>query len=168
MADLTAEQFMNAALNEARAAAMIGEVPIGAVVVKNGQIIGRGHNLREHAQDSTLHAEILAIQEACMNLHSWRLEECDLYVTLEPCPMCAGAMINARVRRCFFGAKDPKAGAAGSLVNLLTDQRFNHQVQVVGGVKARESGMLLEDFFQSIRAKRRAAKQAGQSTPKQV
>ncbi|MFD1439954.1 tRNA adenosine(34) deaminase TadA [Lacticaseibacillus hegangensis] len=168
MAELTPDDFMAAALAEARAAGVIGEVPIGAVVVKDGQIIGRGHNLREHAQDSTLHAEILAIQEACMTLHTWRLEDCDLYVTLEPCPMCAGAMINARVRRCFYGAKDPKAGAAGSLVDLLSDPRFNHQVQVVGGLRARDSGELLVAFFQGIRAKRKAAKQAGQSPEKQV
>lgn len=168
MAELTSEDFMNAALAEARAAAVIGEVPIGAVVVKNGRIIGRGHNLREHAQDSTLHAEILAIQEACMTLGSWRLEDCDLYVTLEPCPMCAGAMINARVRRCFFGAMDPKAGAAGSLVDLLSDARFNHQVQVVGGLKARECGAMLADFFRAIREKRKAAKRTGQSLNKQV
>lgn len=103
-----------------------------------------------------------------MTLHTWRLEECDLYVTLEPCPMCAGAMINARVRRCFYGAKDPKAGAAGSLVNLLTDSRFNHQVEVVQGLRAHESGDLLAAFFQNIRAKRKAAKRAGQSADKQV
>ncbi|MFD1486181.1 tRNA adenosine(34) deaminase TadA [Lacticaseibacillus baoqingensis] len=157
--------FMTAALQEAHDAKRIGEVPIGAVVVYHDQIIGRGHNLREHSQDSTLHAEILAIQEACMTLGSWRLEDCDLYVTLEPCPMCAGAMINSRIRTCYYGAMDPKAGVAGSLGNLLTDTRFNHQVQVVSGVHEQEAAALLRDFFQAIRAKRKAKKAS--SAPKQ-
>ncbi len=152
--------YMLAALQEAEDAARIGEVPIGAVVVLNGRIIGRGHNLREHSQDSTLHAEILAIQEACMTIGSWRLEDCDLYVTLEPCPMCAGAMINSRVRTCYYGAMDPKAGVAGSLGNLLADTRFNHQVAVVSGVHEQEAASLLQDFFRGIRAKRKAAKLA--------
>lgn len=150
------EDYMGLALAEARDAAVIGEVPIGAVVVHAGQVIGRGHNLREHAQDSTLHAEIMAIQEACMTLHTWRLEDCDLFVTLEPCPMCAGAMINSRLRTCYFGAPDPKAGMAGTLGNLLTDARFNHQVQVVAGVRQDEAAALLQDFFRGIRAKRKA------------
>lgn len=150
------EDYMGLALTEARDAAVIGEVPIGAVVVHAGEVIGRGHNLREHAQDSTLHAEIMAIQEACLTLHTWRLEECDLFVTLEPCPMCAGAMINSRLRTCYFGAPDPKAGMAGTLGNLLTDARFNHQVQVVAGVRQDEAAALLQDFFRGIRAKRKA------------
>ena len=149
-------EYMGLALAEARDAAVIGEVPIGAVVVHAGEVIGRGHNLRELAQDSTLHAEIMAIQEACMTLHTWRLEDCDLFVTLEPCPMCAGAMINSRLRTCYFGAPDPKAGMAGTLGNLLTDARFNHQVQVVAGVRQDEAAALLQDFFRGIRAKRKA------------
>ncbi|WP_390405099.1 tRNA adenosine(34) deaminase TadA [Lacticaseibacillus jixiensis] len=161
------QDFMIAALQEAKDAKRIGEVPIGAVVVHDGQIVGRGHNLREHSQDSTLHAEILAIQEACMTLGTWRLEDCDLYVTLEPCPMCAGAMINSRIRTCYFGAFDPKAGVAGSLGNLLTDTRFNHQVQVVSGVHEQAAAALLQDFFRAIRAKRKAAKRAKQQTKKQ-
>ncbi|WP_461214400.1 tRNA adenosine(34) deaminase TadA [Lacticaseibacillus sp. GG6-2] len=152
--------YMLAALQEAKDAARIGEVPIGAVVVHNDRIVGRGHNLREHSQDSTLHAEILAIQEACMTVGSWRLEDCDLYVTLEPCPMCAGAMINSRIRTCYFGAFDPKAGVAGSLGNLLTDTRFNHQVAVVSGVHEKEAAALLQQFFRGIRARRKAAKLA--------
>ncbi|WP_204122597.1 tRNA adenosine(34) deaminase TadA [Lacticaseibacillus mingshuiensis] len=160
-------RWMALALEEAKDAAAIGEVPIGAVIVHDGQVVGRGHNLREHAQDSTLHAEVLAIQEACMTLHTWRLEDCDLYVTLEPCPMCAGAMINSRIRTCYFGARDPKAGAAGSLVDLLSDTRFNHQVAVVEGVRAQEAAALLQTFFRGIR-QRRKQKQAGQKASKQV
>ncbi len=160
--------YMQEALLEAHDAMTIGEVPIGAVVVHDGQIIGRGHNLREHSQDSTLHAEILAIQEACMTLGSWRLEDCDLYVTLEPCPMCAGAMINSRIRTCYYGAKDPKAGVAGSLGNLLTDSRFNHQVQVVSGVDEAQAAQLLKSFFQAIRKKRKAQKLAKKQSAQQA
>ncbi len=145
--------YMQEALLEAHDAMIIGEVPIGAVVVHDGKIVGRGHNLREHSQDSTLHAEVLAIQEACMTLGSWRLEDCDLYVTLEPCPMCAGAMINSRIRTCYYGAKDPKAGVAGSLGNLLEDTRFNHQVKVVAGIDEEQAAQLLKSFFQAIRKK---------------
>nr|WP_179396021.1 tRNA adenosine(34) deaminase TadA [Lacticaseibacillus absianus] len=154
------DQYMQLALEEARDAQRIGEVPIGAVIVHDGVVVGRGHNLREHAQDGTLHAEILAIQEACMTLRTWRLEDCDLFVTLEPCPMCAGAMINSRVRTCYYGAADPKAGVAGTLMDLLGDARFNHQVRVVPGVQADAAAALLQDFFRGIRAKRKAAKQA--------
>lgn len=155
------EGFMKVALDEAAKAEAIGEVPIGAVVVYNGQVIGCGHNMREHTQDGTHHAEMMAIREACMVRHSWRLEDCDLYVTLEPCPMCAGAMINSRVRICYWGAPDPKAGAAGTLVNLLTDSRFNHQVGSVGGIFQAESSAMLTRFFRGIRAKQKAAKASG-------
>lgn len=154
------EKYMQAALREARDAKIIGEVPIGAVIVHDGKIIARGHNMREHSQNGMHHAEILAIQEACLVEHTWRLEDCELFVTLEPCPMCAGAMINSRIANCYWGAADPKAGAAGSIVNLLTDTRFNHQVGSIGGVLAEDSANLLQDFFQQIRAKRKAAKQA--------
>lgn len=157
------DYWMGQALQEARFAQQIGEVPIGAVVVQNGRIIGRGHNLREHAQDGTLHAEVLALQEAYMVTGSWRLEDCDLFVTLEPCPMCAGAMINSRVRTCYFGAMDPKAGVAGSLMNLLEDSRFNHQVQVVSGVREAECGAILQRFFRAIRKRKKAAKQAAKA-----
>ncbi|WP_461225748.1 tRNA adenosine(34) deaminase TadA [Lacticaseibacillus suihuaensis] len=160
------EHYMGLALEEARWAGLVGEVPIGAVIVHDGVVVGRGHNLREHSQDSTLHAEVLAIQEACATLKSWRLEDCDLFVTLEPCPMCAGAMINSRVRCCYYGAADPKAGVAGTLMNLLTDSRFNHQVQVVPGVREGEAAALLQDFFRAIRAKRKAAKKARQGQTK--
>ncbi len=153
-------KYMQAALREARDAKVIGEVPIGAVIVRDGKIIARGHNMREHSQNGMHHAEILAIQEACLVEHTWRLEDCELFVTLEPCPMCAGAMINSRITHCYWGAADPKAGAAGSIVDLLTDTRFNHQVGSTGGVMAEESAALLQSFFQEIRAKRKAAKEA--------
>lgn len=152
------QHYMGEALFEARAAEQIGEVPIGAVVVQNGKIIGRGHNIREHTQDATLHAEMIAIQEACMTVHSWRLEDAQLFVTLEPCPMCAGAIINSRIDRVYYGAPDPKAGAAGTLVNLLTDHRFNHQADVFSNVRAAESKALLQHFFQEIRRKRKNKK----------
>jgi tRNA(adenine34) deaminase len=156
-------KYMKAALREARDAKIIGEVPIGAVIVHDGKIIARGHNMREHSQNGMHHAEILAIQEACLVEHTWRLEDCELFVTLEPCPMCAGAMINSRIANCYWGAADPKAGAAGSIVNLLTDTRFNHQVGSIGGVMAEESAALLQEFFQGIRAKRKAAKEAAKA-----
>ena len=152
------DQFMQAAIAEANQARIIGEVPIGAVIVQNGEIIGRGHNIREHAQDATLHAEMLAIQEACMVTKSWRLEEAAIFVTLEPCPMCAGAIINSRIPNVYFGASDPKAGVTGTLMNLLTDTRFNHQAQVIGGIREAECAALLQTFFKAIRAKRRLKK----------
>ena len=157
MTDSEINQYMIAALAEAKKAAAIGEVPIGAVVVHDQQIIGRGYNLRETTQDATQHAEILAIQAACRQLGTWRLEDCSLFVKLEPCPMCAGAMINARIATCYFGATDPKAGVAGTFYNLLEDTRFNHQVAVVPGIQAIASAALLQDFFRAIRAKRKAA-----------
>lgn len=156
--------YMQAALKEAQKAKLIGEVPIGAVVVYQNEIIGYGHNYREHAQDATFHAEIMAIQEACQAMKSWRLENAAIFVTLEPCPMCAGAIINSRLQSVYYGAKDPKAGVTGSLMNLLTDTRFNHQAQVTGGILANESQQLLKAFFQNIRQKKRLAKKkAGNS-----
>ncbi|WP_156779904.1 tRNA adenosine(34) deaminase TadA [Ammonifex degensii] len=149
------ERFMREALSEAEKAYVRGEVPVGAVAVLNGEIIGRGHNLRETLKDATAHAEILALREAAKKIGDWRLEEVTLYTTLEPCPMCAGALIQFRVKRVVFGAFDPKAGAAGSVVDLLRDPRFNHQVEVVGGVLAEESGALLKRFFQELRMERR-------------
>ncbi|MFD0897540.1 tRNA adenosine(34) deaminase TadA [Loigolactobacillus binensis] len=156
------ERYMREALFEAQSAAQIGEVPIGAVIVQAGKIIGRGHNLREHTQDATMHAEILAIQEACLNVKSWRLEDAAIFVTLEPCPMCSGAIINSRIAAVYYGAADPKAGTVGTLMNLVTDQRFNHQADVEAGVLATEAQTQLQTFFRSIRAQRKAAKQAAQ------
>lgn len=147
------EHFMQAALEEARKAMAIGEVPIGAVVVRNGEIVGRGHNLRETGKDPTLHAEMIAIREASQRLGGWRLIGCTLYVTLEPCPMCAGAIVQGRIEQVVYGASDPKAGCAGTLMNLLAEPRFNHQVPVVAGVLEEECGQILKAFFRRLRDK---------------
>ncbi|WP_019123210.1 tRNA adenosine(34) deaminase TadA [Brevibacillus massiliensis] len=147
------ELFMQEAINEAKKAMAIGEVPIGAVIVRDGEIVGRGYNLRETKKDPTLHAEMIAIREASERLGGWRLIGCTLYVTLEPCPMCAGAIVQSRVEEVVFGAADPKAGCAGTLMNLLNDQRFNHQVPVVAGVLADECAGLLKRFFRELRKK---------------
>lgn len=147
------ELFMQQALLEAQKAYDMDEVPIGAVIVKDGEIIARGHNLREAGKDPTLHAEMVAIREAARYLGGWRLTGCELYVTIEPCPMCAGAIIQARIQRVVFGAMDPKAGCAGSLYNLLQDPRFNHQVEVVGGVMEEECRRIMQDFFRKKREK---------------
>ncbi len=149
------EFYMALALKEAAKAALIEEVPVGAVIVKNGRVIAKAHNLREKRGDATAHAELLAIQKACKRLGGWRLEDAELFVTLEPCPMCAGAILQARVKRLIFGASDPKAGAVGSLLNLLQDSRFNHQVEVKGGVCANESSRMLKEFFARKRGKER-------------
>jgi tRNA(adenine34) deaminase len=149
------QAFMQAAIEEAQKAAAIGEVPIGAVVVYQGEIIGRGHNLRETSQDATTHAEILAIREANRNRSSWRLTDADLYVTLEPCPMWSGAMIQSRIKHVYFGAYDQKGGTAGTLMNLLDDSRFNHQVEVTGGVMHEACKALLQEFFADLRKKRK-------------
>ena len=147
------EHWMREAISEARQAAAIGEVPIGAVIVRDGQIIGRGHNLRETILDSTAHAEMLAIREASRTIEAWRLLECTLYVTLEPCPMCAGALVQSRVKRVVFGTPDPKAGCAGTLMNLLQEPRFNHETELTSGVLQPECAALLTDFFRSLRRK---------------
>ena len=161
------EFFMREALKEAQKAYDQAEVPIGAVVVLNGEIIGRGHNLREKEQDATLHAEIKAIRQANQHLGSWRLEDCEIFVTLEPCPMCSGAMILARMKKVIFGAFDPKAGTAGTFMNLLQDSRFNHQVEVEQGVLEEECQEILRSFFKGLRERnkkrKQEAKQAQQS-----
>ncbi len=144
------EHFMKAALKEAQKAAMEGEVPIGCVIVKGDQIIARGRNAREKKKNALLHAETVAIDKACKKLKGWRLWECDLYVTLEPCPMCTGAIINSRIKRVFIGAMDPKAGAMGSVVDL-TDFPFNHKPEIQTGLLAQESQALLKEFFQNLR-----------------
>ena len=147
------EFYMDLALGEAEAAAVLGEVPIGAVVVDpTGTVVGRGHNLRETNDDPTAHAEILALREAGGSLGDWRLEECDLFVTLEPCAMCAGAAVNARIRRVVFGVHDPKAGAAGTLWSIPDDPRLNHRVEVVSGVRSRECRAVLREFFRELRS----------------
>lgn len=142
---------MQEALAEARRAAEIGEVPIGAVVVQGGAVIGRGHNRREIDGDPLAHAEILAIREAAVRVGGWRLSDCTMYVTLEPCAMCAGALVNSRIERLVFGAADPKAGWCGSLGNLVQDPRLNHRLEVTAGVLESESAALLRGFFASLR-----------------
>lgn len=161
--ELTTEEkefFMREAILEAEKAAILLEVPIGAVIVLNGEIIGRGYNLREVTHDATTHAEMIAIREANQKLQNWRLEDAQLFVTLEPCPMCSGAMILSRVKELYYGAPDPKGGTAGTLMNLLEDERFNHQVQIESGVLEAECGALLTDFFKALRAKKKAEKLA--------
>ncbi len=143
-------QFMDAALALAEKAGGEGEVPVGCVIVRNGGIVGRGQNRRETGKTALGHAEIEAIADACKNLGGWRLWECTLYVTLEPCPMCAGAIINARIPRVVFGASDEKCGACGSVCDLFS-MDFNHHPQVVKGVREAESKALLTDFFQNLR-----------------
>lgn len=145
------EYFMRLAIEEAKKAMSIGEVPIGAVVVRDGEVVGRGYNLRETRKDPTLHAEMIAIREACERLGGWRLIGCSLYVTLEPCPMCAGAIVQGRIEQVVYGTDDPKAGCAGTLMNLLAEPRFNHQVPVVAGVLKDECAQLLKDFFRGLR-----------------
>jgi len=145
---------MREALAEAQRAAELGEVPVGAVITLHDRIIGRGHNLRETRQDPLAHAELIAISEAAHEVGGWRLVEATMYVTLEPCAMCAGALVNSRVERLVFGARDPKAGFCGSLGDLVRDPRLNHQLAVVEGVLAEECGKLLADFFAALRARR--------------
>jgi len=145
------EEFMGLALALAEEAAAHGDVPVGAVVVTEGRVIGRGANRRERDGDPTAHAEILALRDAGLNLGRWHLGGTTLYVTLEPCPMCAGAMVLARVERLVFGAYDPKSGAAGSVMNILQDPRLNHRVEVQGGVLAEACGQLLRRFFHERR-----------------
>jgi tRNA(adenine34) deaminase len=148
---------MGEALAEAQAAANLGDVPIGAVVVSDGQIVARAHNRREYLQDPTAHAEIDALRQAARALGGWRLPRCTLYVTLEPCVMCAGALVQARLTRLVYGAADRKAGAAGSVVDVLRDARFHHVVEVVGGIREAECGALLRDFFAGLRTTPRNA-----------
>lgn len=150
------ERYMGYALREAERAMEHGEVPVGCVIVHEGQIIAKGFNQREMLQDPTAHAEVLAITAAAAKLGSWRLENTRLYVTLEPCPMCAGAIILARIAEVYFGAYDPKAGCCGTLMNLLEDSRFNHRPSVYPGICAQECGEMLSGFFRAIRAKNRA------------
>jgi tRNA(adenine34) deaminase len=152
------EQYMLEAIEEAKKAGQMDEVPIGAVIVLDGKIIARGHNLRETKQSSIAHAEVLAIEKACQVLGTWRLEEATLYVTLEPCPMCAGAIMLSRVKKVVYGAKDPKGGCAGTFMNILQDERFNHQSEVVTGVLEAECGALLSDFFRNLREKKKLKK----------
>lgn len=145
--------YMELALQQARLAPLIGEVPIGAVLVYKDDVLAVAHNYREVSQDPTAHAEMLVIRKAAEKLRSWRLIDTTLYVTLEPCPMCAGAIVQSRIARLVFGASDPKAGACGSILDIPGDRRFNHQVDVAGGLLEEKSQALLQEFFQNLRAK---------------
>lgn len=145
------EVFMKAALKEAQKAYDKLEVPVGAIIVKDGKIIARAHNLKETKLDTTKHAEILAIQKASKKLKSWRLIDCDMYVTLEPCSMCSGAIINSRIRKVYIGTLDEKTGAAGSVLNLFEDYKFNHCVQIEKNVLKDECENILKNFFRELR-----------------
>ena len=147
--------FMAMALQEARAAADIGETPVGAVIVCEGAVVARAGNRREARVDPTAHAEMIVLREAAERLGRWRLSDCTVYVTLEPCAMCAGAMVNARISTLVYGASDPKAGYAGSLYDLSSDERLNHRFEVLSGVMAQECSDLLKGFFEELRAKRK-------------
>jgi len=147
------ERWMREAIRQARIAETLGEVPIGAVVVRDGSIVGAGYNLRERDRDPTAHAEMIAIRQASEHLRAWRLLGCTLYVTLEPCPMCAGAILQSRVERVVYGASDPKAGCVGTLMDLLQDSRFNHAAPWTSGVLQDECSSLLTDFFRRLRSR---------------
>jgi len=156
----TDESYMLEAIKEAKKAEQINEVPIGAVIVLNGEIIAKAHNLRESKQNAIAHAELLAIDQACKRVGTWRLENAELYVTLEPCPMCSGAIILSRIKRVVYGANDPKGGCAGTLMNLLQDERFNHKSEVVAGVLEKECRELLSVFFRGLRERKKKEKEA--------
>lgn len=145
-------KFMKIALWEANKAIEAGEMPVGAVVVKDGEVIAIGHNVRNELHDPTLHAEIVAIRKACELLKDWRLTDCDLYVTLEPCVMCSGAIINSRMRSVYFGAYDPEYGAAGGRIDLFSKSYFGSTTNVYGGIMEEECSSMLKDFFASLRA----------------
>ncbi|MDR3241901.1 MAG: nucleoside deaminase [Lactobacillaceae bacterium] len=154
------EFYMGEAIKEANKAGALGEVPIGAIVVLDGKIVGRGFNLRERFQDPSQHAEFQAILEATRNVHSWRLPEAQVFVTIEPCIMCAGLIQQTRIQDVYYGAEDPKAGGVHSMYHLLDDQRLNHQVEVHSGIREQETGDLLRSFFKAVRAKNKVAKKA--------
>ncbi len=145
------EKFMKEAIKEAKKAYSKLEVPVGAVIVKDDKIIARAHNLKETKFDTTKHAEILAIQKASKKLESWRLIDCEMYVTLEPCSMCAGALINSRIKKVYIGANDEKTGAVGSVFNLLEDYTFNHKVEIEKGILKEDCEKILKEFFKEIR-----------------
>lgn len=145
------EEAMRLALEEAKKAMAIGEVPIGAVIIREGEVVGRGHNLRETQKDPTAHAEMIAIRDAAQQLQGWRLLGCTLYITLEPCPMCAGAIVQSRLERVVYGTRDPKAGCAGTLMNLLDESRFNHRPILKSGILQDECASILTQFFRQLR-----------------
>ena len=160
---MTDQELMGLALQEAEKAAALGEVPVGAVVAKDGQPVALAHNLRESGKNATYHAELLAIQQACQVLGGWRLWQCELFVTLEPCPMCSGAIINSRIWRVVYGAADPKAGCCGSLTDLFA-LPFNHHPVIESGLRAEEASALLQEFFARLRQKRLDQKRKKEET----
>ena len=149
------EKFMKEALKEAQKAYDKLEVPVGCVIVKDDKIIARGHNLKEIKNDTTMHAELIAIRKASKKLESWRLNECEMYVTLEPCSMCAGAIINARIKKVYIGTLDEKTGAVGSVLNLFKDYTFNHVVDVEQGILQEECQQILKEFFKELRKQKK-------------
>lgn len=153
------EKYMRLALDQAHNAYDIGEVPIGAVIIKDGEVVGRGFNKRETGKNALFHAEITAIDEACKNLGGWRLWQCEMYVTMEPCPMCAGAAINSRLRRVVYGCTDQKAGSVKSVIDLFS-LPYNHKPECVGGVLADECSALLSGFFRELRQKKKSDTQS--------
>lgn len=160
------EKFMQKAIELAKLAQKKGDVPVGAVIVKDGKIISTGYNKREKKQNALYHAEVLAINKACKKLKSFRLENCDMYVSLEPCPMCCGAIINARIKNLCFGAYDKDYGCAGSHYDFTNDKNFSHHPNVVGGIMEEECSNLVKDFFKTIRDKKRKTKMIDQKTQK--
>lgn len=152
------EKYMKEALRQAKKAAAIGEVPIGCVIVYEDKIIARGYNKRNTQKTTLGHAEILAIQKASKKLGDWRLEDCTMYITLEPCPMCAGAIVQARIPKVVIGAMNPKAGCAGSILNILQEERFNHQVEMVTGILEEECQGIMKEFFRQLRDSRKKEK----------
>lgn len=151
---LKKEKFMKEAIKQAKKAYDKEEIPVGAVIVKDGKIIARGYNKKEEKKDTTQHAEIIAIQKASRKIGAWRLQDCEMYVTLEPCAMCTGALIQARLKRVYIGTMDPKTGACGSVLNLLEDYKFNHKVEVETNIMQKECEKILKDFFKYLRSKK--------------
>ena len=151
---------MREALKEAKKALDKEEVPVGAIIVKDGKIISRAHNIKECKRDATCHAEILAIQKACKKLGSWRLLDCEMYVTLEPCPMCAGALIQSRIKKLYIGTDDNKTGACGSVLNLLEDYKFNHKIEVKKYILKEETEKILKEFFKYLRERNKSEKKS--------
>lgn len=151
---LKKEKFMKKAIKQAKKAYDKEEIPVGAVIVKDGKIIARGYNKKEEKKDTTQHAEIIAIQKASRKIGAWRLQDCEMYVTLEPCAMCTGALIQARLKRVYIGTMDPKTGACGSVLNLLEDYKFNHKVEVETNIMQKECEKILKDFFKYLRSKK--------------
>ena len=149
------EEYMKLALKEARKAYNKLEVPVGAIIVKDGKVISKAYNEKEEKKDTTKHAEILAIQRASKKLGTWRLKDCDMYVTLEPCSMCAGALIQSRINKVYIGAMDEKTGSCGSVLNLLTDYKFNHKVEIEYNICKEECEKILKDFFKELRKKKK-------------